>query len=119
MAYWYSVGRQSVHRNQGVTDMPDDSGAFSRFAAQSADRYEAKEVTHLHSVPDLYNDFLDPPPPTDYRVSWHIDISADTPQEAAWLAREQQKDANAWVGCFTVTDPDDVTTDVDLDQEGT
>jgi len=41
-----------------------------------------------------------------YRVTWEIDIEADTPEEAALQAREYQIMPDSCATCFTVTDRD-------------
>jgi hypothetical protein len=41
-----------------------------------------------------------------YIVTWTIELSADTPQEAANLALEIHRDANSLAPNFVVTDPD-------------
>lgn len=50
---------------------------------------------------------------TSYRVSWEIDIEADSPQEAAVEALRIQRNTDSWATCFVVSDPTGVTT-VDL-----
>ena len=42
---------------------------------------------------------------SDYLVKWEIDIEADSPEEAAELARKWQKDTSAGVGAFNVVRP--------------
>lgn len=56
----------------------------------------------------------------EYRVVWEMDIEADTPREAAEIAREkqQQNREGYWVGVFDVTDPQGNTVRVDLDEPG-
>jgi 2-hydroxychromene-2-carboxylate isomerase len=43
---------------------------------------------------------------TTYRVSWDIDIDADSPEEAAKIARECQLDPASLATVFIVSDPD-------------
>lgn len=38
----------------------------------------------------------------EYRVQWEMDVEADTPQDAARVARDYQLDADAIVGVFYV-----------------
>lgn len=40
----------------------------------------------------------------EYRVTWEMDIEADTPQDAAKQARQYQLDPTAIVGVFDVRD---------------
>lgn len=49
-----------------------------------------------------------------YLVSWYIDISADTPQEAAERALEYQRKTDSTAVLFVVTDPSGKETLVDL-----
>lgn len=56
----------------------------------------------------------------DYRVTWEIDIYADTPEEAARRALEIQLDSISTATVFDVLDEEGETTRVDLyelDQE--
>lgn len=53
---------------------------------------------------------------TDYRVSWEIDVSADTPLHAARLARDIQIKQGLFDGVFDVHDGKESTT-VDLLEE--
>ena len=50
----------------------------------------------------------------DYRVSWKIDVDAETPDEAAATARIIQLDRGSLANVFTVTDSEgnDVTVTV-------
>lgn len=41
---------------------------------------------------------------TEYTIVWEIQIEADSPEEAARLARAVQLDPNAQVGAFDVWD---------------
>jgi hypothetical protein len=50
---------------------------------------------------------------TSYVVTWTIDVEADTPQEAAQLARDYQRPGTTAV-VFDVTDQSGETTSVDL-----
>ena len=50
----------------------------------------------------------------ELRVSWHIDVDADSPEEAAKLAREIQLDPNSLATYFTVTSEEDATKEVNL-----
>ncbi len=53
-----------------------------------------------------------------YRVSWEIDIEADSPQEAAQLAREINRDMFSTATVFSVQDEvTGQTWTVDLDKE--
>ena len=50
-----------------------------------------------------------------YRVTWTIDIDADTPREAAQRALDIQRDPDSCATCFEVTDPTaPMTIDIDL-----
>jgi len=51
-----------------------------------------------------------------YRITWEIDVDADSPREAAHRAREIQLDPEAWVGCFEIReDGSDEVLRVDID----
>lgn len=54
----------------------------------------------------------------DYHVTWEIDITADSPEEAAEECRAIQRDPHSTATVFTVTDKDAKTTvDVELNWE--
>ena len=50
-----------------------------------------------------------------YRVSWEIDVDADSPEEAAQQALTIQADPDSIATCFTVVDEHGNRIDVDLD----
>lgn len=50
-----------------------------------------------------------------YRVIWEIDIEAETPQEAAEMARVIQLDDTSLATRFSVKDQQGNTTEVDVD----
>lgn len=50
----------------------------------------------------------------EYRVEWAIDIEADTPEEAARLALEIQRDPASTAMVFTVTDEAGEVATIDL-----
>ena len=50
-----------------------------------------------------------------YRVMWEIDIEADSPVDAAILAKQIQLDPASTANMFTITDMRCVMTDIDLD----
>lgn len=52
----------------------------------------------------------------EYRVTWEIDVDADSPQEAARKARAYQLKPDALVGVFDVSDKDGRTVSVDTDE---
>ena len=55
----------------------------------------------------------------EYHVSWEIDITAETPQQAAITARHYQLDPDSTADIFNVTDPTtNITETIDL-QEAT
>jgi hypothetical protein len=41
---------------------------------------------------------------SEYRVTWEIDIEADSPREAAWQAREYQLDPDTGACVFEVAE---------------
>lgn len=41
----------------------------------------------------------------EYQVTWTVELNADSPEEAAKLAREWQLDPNNEASCFVVKDP--------------
>lgn len=49
-----------------------------------------------------------------YRVTWIIDIDADTPREAALRALEIQRDPNSIAQVFEVSEPDSDPWTIDL-----
>lgn len=51
-----------------------------------------------------------------FRLVWEIDIYAETPKEAAQIAQDMQRNSNAWVGVFDVTNVDG-TVRIDLDED--
>lgn len=51
-----------------------------------------------------------------WRVTWEIDIEADTPREAAEQAQAIQRDVMSIATVFRVVPGDDVETVVDLDE---
>jgi hypothetical protein len=51
----------------------------------------------------------------NYAVTWDIEIDADSPEEAARLAREMQTDPTTTATIFDVTDGRGRRTRVDLD----
>ena len=53
----------------------------------------------------------------EYRVTWTIDLDADTPEEAARKALEIQRDPESIATCFIVTDAHGNRCDVDLGEE--
>ena len=53
-----------------------------------------------------------------YRVTWEIDIDADSFEEAARTALEMQRDPTSTATCFTIVDEDGKTQDVDLASNG-
>lgn len=55
----------------------------------------------------------------NYLVSWEIDIEADTPEEAARLAREIQRDPDSTALFFSVRDQNQDEEVVDLTPEET
>ena len=50
-----------------------------------------------------------------YKVSWEIDIDAESPEEAAQKALAIQRDPESIATCFTVTDECGNREEVDLD----
>jgi hypothetical protein len=40
----------------------------------------------------------------EYRVTWEIDVDAESPEEAARIAQEIQRDSDSWATVFTVED---------------
>jgi hypothetical protein len=54
---------------------------------------------------------------TDYRVSWDIDIDADSPREAAERALEIQRRPDSIATAFTVRDEAGESIEVDLDED--
>jgi hypothetical protein len=52
----------------------------------------------------------------EYQVRWDIELTADSPREAAEQALRMQRDPSGWATVFTVTDGSDPTpgTNVDL-----
>lgn len=55
-----------------------------------------------------------PAEPVDYRVSWHIDITASSPREAAEKALVIQQDPNSTATCFEVIAPHGRVVRIDL-----
>ena len=59
---------------------------------------------------------------TEYRVTWMIDVEADTPREAAVQALRLQRDPGSWATVFTVRPGlDEIEIDLDeieIDLEG-
>ena len=53
----------------------------------------------------------------EYRVTWTIDLEADSPEDAARKALRIQRDPNPIATCFVVIDPQGNNHDVDLDEE--
>jgi hypothetical protein len=49
----------------------------------------------------------------DYRVTWEIDIEADTPEKAAELAAAIQRDKDSLANVFKVSDKDGNVTTID------
>jgi len=54
---------------------------------------------------------------SDHHVVWKIDIEADSPREAAVIARNIQKDPGSYATIFEVTEnsPNQTTHVIDLD----
>lgn len=52
-----------------------------------------------------------------YRVIWEVDVEAESPQEAAEIARSYQTRPDTTATVFTVRHPNGVDTVVDLIQE--
>lgn len=53
----------------------------------------------------------------EYRCVWEIDVTADSPEDAARQARAMQQDQDAMVGVFTVKElPNGEPTVVDTDE---
>lgn len=50
----------------------------------------------------------------DYLVTWSIDVPGDSPEEAAWFARECMERPETTAVVFEVTDPGGSTVIVDL-----
>ena len=50
----------------------------------------------------------------EYRVTWTIDLDADSPEDAARKALEIQKAPDSWATHFEVRDPQNHTHEVDL-----
>ena len=50
----------------------------------------------------------------EYHVMWEIDIEADTPEEAARIALDIQRNPESTATVFTVTDEEDEMTNIDL-----
>jgi hypothetical protein len=55
--YWFATGWWFAQDGPEFT--PDFSFDFSMFAARIADRYEREEIHSMHSIPDMWNDYLD------------------------------------------------------------
>jgi hypothetical protein len=55
----------------------------------------------------------------EFRVIWEIDITADSPREAAWRALTMQRDPESLGTVFDVVDERGETTRVDLVAEET
>lgn len=53
-----------------------------------------------------------------YRVTWEIDIDADSFDDAARTALAMQRDPTSTATCFTIVDEDGKTQDVDLTPTG-
>jgi hypothetical protein len=53
----------------------------------------------------------------EYRVTWTIDLEAESPLEAAKLSREIQLDPNSIATHFVVSDEDGNCVEIDLDRE--
>jgi hypothetical protein len=51
---------------------------------------------------------------TEFRVTWEIDIEAETPKQAAEQAFAIQQDPETMATVFAMTDPAGVTTEIDL-----
>jgi hypothetical protein len=58
----------------------------------------------------------DEPVIQEYLAIWKMDISADSPEQAARLARAYQRDPKAIVGVFEVYDQEGGAHRVDLDE---
>jgi len=52
----------------------------------------------------------------EYRVRWEIDLSADSPEEAATEARRIQLDPDSIAQVFDIMEDNGVTIQVDLDE---
>lgn len=52
----------------------------------------------------------------EYTVTWEVQLDAESPEEAARLARAWQRNAACRVGCFEVTDEAGEIVLVDLDE---
>lgn len=52
----------------------------------------------------------------EYKVTWIIEVSAESFEEAAQLAREIQLDKESLATHFTVTDENGMTQEIDLEQ---
>jgi len=50
----------------------------------------------------------------EYRVTWEIDVEAETPAEAATKAHAMQRDPASWATVYDVRDPDGQCERVDL-----
>lgn len=50
----------------------------------------------------------------EYRVTWSIDVTADTAKEAAMIALHYQRDIDSTATVFDVQDEHDNTTQIDL-----
>ncbi len=53
---------------------------------------------------------------SEYTVTWEIDLNADSPVQAAKLARKFQLDPQSWATVFSVVDADGNDTTVDLEE---
>lgn len=56
---------------------------------------------------------------TEYRVVWEIDLEADSPEEAAELALEAQRDPTSLATVFEVFEASGKKTRIDVDITGT
>jgi hypothetical protein len=54
-----------------------------------------------------------------YKVTWTIEVDADSPKKAAELAREIQVDENSTATFFSVTNMDETDVDVDVRRSNT
>lgn len=50
----------------------------------------------------------------NYHVEWHINISADTPQEAAQKALDIQRNPKSWATVFDIINEHGEVTEIDL-----
>lgn len=53
----------------------------------------------------------------EYLVTWTIDLTADSPREAARQALTIQRDPKSWATVFTVTDWRGIEVEVDIDDD--